>query len=172
MKKVLCAIVFVMIFGSLFAQETLSGNISFIFDKTKFEIPIQNVSIRKHEKIFVEVNGKLESEIGVGIKNVSLRFSLKSLSPQKILIKDFAMNISSNHEFKFSIQAENAHFSTLTERFNYQDVSTFFSIDKILYKNGKIQITGSFSGTYSNITGRAKDVSKFEIKNGKFEMIF
>lgn len=170
MKKVLCAIVFVMIFGSLFAQDTSSGNISFMFDQTKFDIPIKNVSIRKHEKIFVEVNGKLESEIGT--KNVSLRFSLKSLSPQKISIKDFAMNISSNHELKFSIQGENAHFSTITERFNYQDVSTAFSIAKVLYKNGKIKITGSFGGTYSNSTGKAKDMSKSEIKNGKFEIIF
>ena len=173
-QEVLLAVLPFLLTGFLSAQENKNGKINFQFDNTEFDVPIKTVSIQKNEKIFVKVHGEKKSEIET--QNVFLQFILDSLSSQKISIKDFEMKVdystSRFYGYIFSVRGSNAEFSTLAERFNYEVVKTDFSVNNVFYKNGSIMIAGNFSGAYSNESGKAKEKSKSEIKNGEFEVIF
>lgn len=174
MKMKLVILVYLLLAGFLFAQENQNGKISLQFDKTKFDVPVKTVSVRKDDQIFIKVHGEHKSEIAT--KNVFLNFSMDSLSAQKISINDLEIKVdystSRFYGYIFSVRGSNAEFSTRTERFNYEVVKTVFSVDELSYINGSILIKGTFSGTYNNNSGKAKETSKSEIENGKFEIVF
>ncbi|MCF7859563.1 MAG: hypothetical protein K9N07_09635 [Candidatus Cloacimonetes bacterium] len=174
MKKVI--IVFFAIVSILYSQapDYNSGKITLTIDDKEITVPVESVSIRKLDNILISVQGR--NKAGDEQQNVYLEFGMKNFGGGEIPDEQLSLKVdvktSRFYVFTFSLQNGNAHYSSIPERFIFDDVSTQFNIDSVEYKNGSIIISGNFNGLYSSAGGKSTTTGKTEIKNGAFEIIF
>lgn len=174
MKKLLLIISVLLFSFNAIAQEESSGSISLMIDKENVEVPVNSVSIRKGNNTLVSIHGQIRS--GDKQTSVDIEFNCDSLTEKIIPPEDLSMKIdistSRFYGFVFSFRSGSAEYMSIGERYKYDDVDSEFRIESVDYKEGSFIIAGSFSGSYSISSGKAKDAAQTQIKNGKFEIKF
>lgn len=174
MKKLLLIISVLLFSFTAIAQEENSGRISLTIDKENIDLPINSVSIRKGNNTLVSIHGQIRD--GDKQTNVDIEFNCDSLTEKIIPPEDLSMKIdistSRFYGFVFSFRRGSAEYMSIGERFKYDGVDSQFRIDSVGYRDGLFIIAGSFSGSYSVSSGKAKDTGQTKIQNGKFEIKF
>lgn len=180
MKKL---IIVLLIFVSQLSAQSSKGRITLSYNDEKFDLPITQAYIRKENDVLV--SARAEQNDSLGIKMVSLEFSIKSLIENAQLSNEHALRIfisnevrnnrSVNKRFIFNYGPkdvnveiyygeEKLNWSSPGLKFKFSDVSTLLTKDGLLIK-------GSFSGKYTskNLDSTLKTMA--EIKDGYFEII-
>lgn len=180
MKKFI--IISLIIVSQLSAQSN-KGKITLTYNDEKFDLPITQSYIRKENDVLIST--RAEQNDSLGIKMVSLEFSIKSLIERAQLSDEHALRIfisnevrnnrSGNKRFVFNYGPkdvnveiyygeEKLNWSSPGLQFKFSDVSTSLTKEGLILK-------GSFSGKYTskNLDSTFKTIA--EIKDGYFEII-
>jgi hypothetical protein len=188
MKKIL----FILLFGltTIFAQSENNGEISFLFNGKKIDLPISSVTLTKHNDIVLSLRCEYD-----GPKNqqmIGFDIALKELSTNSsaLLNEGTRININTRDKINSSgqdltvwfgmdkndarnVEGETANYSVFGkgQKANWQITSKTFklTITKVNYDNKKLNITGIFSGSFSSTIAPKGKVA--EIKDGIFKII-
>lgn len=184
MKRIIFTLVMIIAFTELRAQPDTSlakGNISFTFNKTDIKGPIMSIIIRKENNVLISVYARMEQ--ADAINNIHLDFAIPGLVTGAKVVEDYTSfdyqtnrknskeNNTMSSSFHFASVGSKAHYTTLFAQFEYPASPTKVSLDEVSFKDGRLKIRGSFEGVYTIPEEQIADVSRCEVKNGKFEII-
>jgi hypothetical protein len=176
--------------SALFAQNENNGNISFVFNGKKIDLPISSVTLTKHNNIVLslrcEYDGPKDQQMigfDIALKELSTNSSAMLNEGTKINIntrnkinlsgQDLTVWFGMNKNESRDMDNETANYSVFGkgQKANWQITSKTFNltITKVDYMNKKLNITGEFSGSFSSTIAPKGKVA--EIKDGVFNII-
>lgn len=174
MKKIIFLFTLFGFVSILSAQNSGNGKISMLFDGKKIYVPLRTVVLQKGDDILIIAKG--ENRSGNNWTSVMLQFSINNLKSQKVTANNIVMKIMHKttglQQIRFFVRGNSGGYSNIGKQLKFTNVKTNCEITRMEYKNGRMSITGKFSGAFSVKTNIDATSGKVKIKNGKFEIIF
>ena len=187
MIKVLSIIYLLTMF--CLAQHSNNGNIRFVYNGEKIDLPINKISLSKVDAIVLCFNAEKQDSIvqqfvtfNIGLKKLSPEPDAESFNGTKINIKTKNNKTDSGKELSMwfydnfvdnNNQSEISHYAIYNkgERVSWEINSVSFKIDitKLEYTNSSLHIFGEFEGTLKSTEAPQGQIAKIE--DGKFEVI-
>jgi len=175
MKKYL-AVILILFCSITNAQENNKGQISLMLNGEKIELPINVVSLRKENKVFISIRAERNTETVQQLFSLEWEFKKLSTDDKDLSMYDaFLLNVVNNSESKkeelrFRMN-KNANDGELfvkkgNKTWNLFSFAMKFNIESVSFENSSINIKG-------NLGFKARDGKEpvSEIKDCKFEIV-
>ena len=184
MKKLL---VFIFLIAPvIFAQSNNKGNISFIFNNNKIDLPISSIMLRKDNNTVLTARAEQNNEESKKLISIEMTFGNDAFSAKKDP-KELRLEILSRNNFQTDGEQLSIHYPPGNDKgelsytvfnrgerlnLNLQSFHMIFNLENISYKEGAIKINGTFSLKCSySLKQNSSDNNSIEVKDGKFEII-
>ena len=179
MKQIILVVILLTI--SVDAQENYKGKVSLLFNEEKIELPINVVSLRKENKVFISIRAERNSETVQQLFSLEWEFEKLSTDDKDLSMYDaFLLNVVNNMGdekdellCRFTNNAKDGGIVVKKgkQTLNLLNIAMRFNIESVSFENASINIRGNLSFQTRDTKSETPLEPISEIKDCKFEII-
>ena len=180
MKKYL-VITLVLLCSIAYAQENDKGKISLIFNGEKIELPINAVTLKKENKIFISIRAEQSNDKVQQLINLEWEMNKLSTNDEDLTMTDaFLLNVVNNieggkDELKFNMNNNEEDGVLFVQRgdrtWNLTSMAMKFNIENVSFEDLSIIIEGNLSFKARDAKSEDPMKSVSEVEDCKFEIV-
>ena len=180
MKKYL-VITLVLLCSIAYAQENDKGKISLIFNGEKIELPINAVTLKKENKIFISIRAEQSNDKVQQLINLEWEMNKLSTNDEDLTMSDaFLLNVMNNiegekDELRFNMNNNEEDGVLFVQRgdrtWNLTSMAMKFNIENVSFEDLSIIIEGNLSFKARDAKSEDPMKSVSEVEDCKFEIV-
>jgi hypothetical protein len=180
MKKYL-VIALILLCSIAYAQENDNGKISLKFNGEKIELPINAVTLKKENKIFISIRAEQSNEKVQQLINLEWEMNKLSTNDEDLTMTDaFLLSVVNNvegkiDELRFKMDNNDEDGELFVQKgdrtWDLTSMAMKFNIENVSFENSSILIQGNLSFKARNAKSEDPMKSLSEVEDCKFEIV-
>ena len=180
MKKYL-VITLVLLCSIAYAQENDKGKISLIFNGEKIELPINEVTLKKENKILISIKAEQNNDKVQQLINLEWEMNKLSTNDEDLTMSNaFLLNVVNNiegekDELRFNMNNNEEDGVLFVQRgdrtWNLTSMAMKFNIENVSFEDLSIIIEGNLSFKARDAKSEDPMKSVSEVEDCKFEIV-